>query len=174
VTDYTSIELYCYNEKVLAKFLYVVVGRFPDDAKTLLAHIGPALQDLFLFRVATKKLDLKLTEVPFEKSCSIASSRFAFDFENYVNRSLNKNAKMKEKPLLLSEVRSLRRRLSDEPRLQIHGHDFTKLLSWYIKQRTGRRYQYDQEFFSRSLCGCLEPGQLVEMRLFVELLKRFA
>jgi len=173
-TDYTSIEVYCLEEKVLTKFLNLIVGGFPASASELIDALMPALQELFLIRVADRTLGLRLEVLPAGRCCSIGNARVVLDVEDYVTRLLNKGNQRGQRRRFLERLQELRGDLTSAPRHYIHGHDFISLLVWYIAKTKKSRRFYDPDLLSRSIIACLEYEWISTERLFAEILQRLS
>lgn len=93
LTDYTAVELYCLDEAVLQKFLTLVVDGFKMTAREVLEAMLPVLRELFTVRLANRVLSLGLSELSFEKCCSVKGRTITFDLDEYVTRYLNKSGK---------------------------------------------------------------------------------
>jgi hypothetical protein len=68
-------------------------------------------------------------------------------------------------------IRISKARLTSEPRLQIHGHDYVHVLAWYIRQHKGFKAVTD-DMVERALFASAESSQLMNETLFQSLLKR--
>ncbi|MFZ3210020.1 MAG: hypothetical protein WA188_00755 [Terriglobales bacterium] len=172
LTDYTCMEMYAFNPTVLNKYLKLNHGHFPKPAKTVLAEITPALEQLFLARIVNFMLDLNLEAVAFERSCELRTDGVHLDVRDYVGRYLSKNRKASGIGGFLSEMSKYEKRLTSDPRNQIQGHDFLNLLSWYIAQHKGFS-RLQEEMLQRPLfTAAAESARLRAEPLFEALLSR--
>jgi hypothetical protein len=175
LTDYTSIEMYMYNAQTLGKFLQVAVRNFPKSATEVLNVLTPVLLSLFLARLANESLRWSLHSVRFERYCSATPSGIVFNFSEYIRNYLTSNGRSRDVKRFLEEVEQHRANLSTDMRLQIHGHDFTRLFAWYIGRiRPSLRQAFDQFAVERALLLSLEREQLRSEELFRGLLRRLA
>jgi len=173
-TEYTSIEVYLFDSDILAKFFELVIMTFPYDATTVLAELSDVLQDLFLIRLANQELGFGIEPLPLGKLCSVEGSKILLDLGQYIYRYLNNGGKLHQRKTFESTVARYKARLSENPRMQIHGHDFVNLLLLYISKIKKPQRAVDPNYFARSLFGVLEIRHVEEKPLFAELLRRFA
>jgi hypothetical protein len=171
LTDYCNMEMYVFNDKVLNKYLHLAVPRrFPKSAAQLIVEIQGVLQSLFLVRLANFQLGLKLESVNWESSCELRAT-VEIDLDDYLNRYLNKNGRHAEKVRLLSEIEIWKLRLLLDARYQIQGHDFIKLLSWYIAQHHGFS-RIDEDDLHRGLFSAVDLDLWSSQAMFRALLDR--
>ncbi len=171
-TDYCALELYAFDEGLLAKFVDLVLLGLPFEARDVLNGMTETLQQLFYFRAANRRLRLGLSWLSPERCCSLDGSVVRLDEEDFLRRYLNKSAKLdrlEEFRRACEEVRAAGRDL--ERRRCIHGHDFVELLRWYVEQVKNTRYA--PVLFERSLWACVDVKGLGGERLFATLLERF-
>jgi hypothetical protein len=173
-TDYAAMEIYLLNERVVDKFLNLVITGFPQDAHTIFDNIIPALEEIFLIRLANQILKFGIGLIPIEKCCAIALKGFNFDFDEFIKRYLNKGGKYAEKDIFIRTVNAYRRNGRSDPRLRIHGHDFTYLLNKYINKIKKPKTHQDLDSFVRAFFGTLEISDIDNTNLFKELTKRFS
>ena len=94
----------------------------------------------------------------FGRCCQVKKNTVVFDSEIFIQKYLNKKSKMSEKGLFISKLEELRVKKLKDKRYQIHGHDFTELLCWYIKPylRKEIRASYNSAILAGSLLGCVD------------------
>src|SRR6266853_4141977 len=129
LTDYTSPELYFFNADSLTKLLKLALSSFPKTAQKFMEEIRPVLEDLFVVRMANASLGWGLQEVKFERSCRIVETGIEFDLGGYIARYLQANNQYVRKDEFVGAIRICKARLTGEPRIQIHGHDYVRLLA---------------------------------------------
>jgi len=171
-TDYTCIEMYLFNEKCIEKFFSLCLRIFPSPANYVLNQFSNILQEIFLIRLANKLLELSLTRLTFERCCKLNKGQIFFDCDDYLTRYLNMNNALSRKEEFIRLVDSCRLKLSSDPRCQIHGHDFIKLLVWYLAKHRVDSKLANSKFVERSLFGCIDIKQLTNEKLFQTLLAR--
>lgn len=171
-TDYTSLEMYLFTSETIEKFFRVFLRGFTFSSYLVLRALTDTLQEVFLIRLANRILDWKLTFLSFERCCRAEGAKIKFNREDYIVRYLNKNGVLDKKDEFVMKVETLRRKLLPEPRCQIHGHDFIKLLCWFIKDYINNPYLCRLDVVSRSLSLCVSHEDLAKENLFQQLLKR--
>lgn len=173
LTDYSCIEMYLYNTHTIDKFLQLAVRRFNKTAEEVLRELTPILENLFLARLANETLRLGLSEIQFERYCSLSRSNFNFDFAGYIRNYLISNRRAGELERFTQEIDRLRPLLNTDPRFQINGHDFIRLFACYIgKHRPRLRQTFDTATVERMLFTAIERNQLNEDELFMRLAQR--
>lgn len=175
-TDFTALELYAAYDRILSKFLTVVLGRRRSNATKTLNKILPVLQSLFLIRAVNKQLNLGLESIDYCKLLSIKQDgKLLFDHNEYIKRLLNKNCRFELHDQFLAAMSALADSLPGEPRHTIHGHDLIMTLRWYASHAfRPKSSAYDVDFFQGALLGCLETMHLDSFALFQELKRRFS
>jgi hypothetical protein len=172
LTDYTSMEMYCFNPRTLTKFLRLAIGNFPETGAQVIQAISPGLQDLFTVRMANQRVGWGLEQVSFEKCCDVDQGIVRLNLKEYVRRLLNKNNLMRRMAEFLQTIGECKIELSAEPRFQIHGHDFIELLTWYIKRHNGFGH-VRKDVVEKALYSSLEARSLAQEELFKNILKRY-
>jgi hypothetical protein len=169
-TDYACMEMYFFNEQCLAKLLMLFVRGFPIAAAQVLADISAPLQELFLIRLANHTLGWNLKIIPYEDFFTLSGENTEFDRNLYIRRLLIANGQYPRLDGFLNEIETHRRRLTGDPRNQIHGHDFVAILARYI--RLHRKRHINLELLNSVLPTCTELLWLAEERLFAQLTVR--
>jgi len=170
-TDYTSMEMYCFNKSYLNKFLSLVLSGFSISSVKLLSHLTKPLQRIFLMRLANEELNWNMTWLnDFTKYFSWKRKGIEFDEEGLLNSLLMKNNRIKDISLFRSVIKDFERKLNRDSRHNIRGHDFTHLFFWLVKKAkpTGRGFQ-DIGTFECSVWGCLELSLVENEGLFLKL-----
>jgi hypothetical protein len=169
-TDHACMEMYFYDARSMNKFLKLVVRGFHKTAAEVLLELRGTLQELFLIRVANHLLgwDLRLTQ--FERLCALTADGIAFNRPEYIRRVLLANARARQLEEFVDRIEICRRRLTADPRDQIHGHDFVALLAWYV--RAHGKHRINRETVENSLPACTESDWLSEAEMFKTLLAR--
>ncbi|ACK70290.1 hypothetical protein PCC7424_1858 [Gloeothece citriformis PCC 7424] len=173
-TDYTSMDIYLFNEVIIEKFCRLVL-RIPNlVAKDVLDNLSQVLEELFLIRATNQILKLEMEWLSFDRCCSFKDNLIEFQTEIFIERYLNKNGKIAEKNLFIAKFRELRTSNIIDIRYKIRGKDFLELLCWYIKPYLSKdkRSFSELEVVRGSLLGCLELNFLLQENLFEQLLQR--
>ena len=171
LTDYSSLEMYAFNERNMGKFISLVVRTDAVTPTNLINKLHPVLQSVFLIRAAAISLDLGLSLIPFTKCCECRKGNLNFDVEEFLKRSLTSSGKWGQRDDLVARIASMRTSLGKEIRLYIRGHDLSHLLLQYLSSLQSERL-FNAELIERSLLGCLEYHDLVKEKLFADLLER--
>ena len=89
-----------------------------------------------------------------------------------MHRYLSKSYQLKERQRFAETVDSIKAKFTGDPRMQIDGHHFTALLTWYIGQIGVPAAFQREDTVHRALFGCLEHVRLAKEPLFQALLER--
>jgi hypothetical protein len=173
-TDYTSIDIYLFNEVVLDKFFCLVVRLPKLTAKDILSRVSYILEELFLIRATNQALDLGMQWLEFTRCCNHNSGNIEFQTEDFIERYLNKNSKLAEKQIFKDKITELRTNSNLlDVRCKIRGKDFIEILCFYIKNYlpNSRAKFADPEVIQGSLLGCLNASLLAQENLFQQLLR---
>jgi uncharacterized protein DUF4435 len=170
-TDYTSLELYSFNESTLTKFLSIVARTMPERPVILLGKFCSILHETFFIRLVNIKLELNAEWFEFTRCCEFRKGSLEFDSAEFVKRYLNKNGLHAIREVFDQTLQEFRGTITDEPRDFIRGHDFAVLLAYYLKQITGDQF-YAPEMVEGSLLGCVEYEDLLNEKMFQNLLHR--
>ncbi|HEY6329201.1 MAG TPA: hypothetical protein VI756_07680, partial [Blastocatellia bacterium] len=133
----------------------------------------PILEELFLARLANESLSLGLSSVNFQRYCRVEPPNIHFDHARYLRNYLTSNGKFARLEDFAEEMEKFRPLLDADPRMQINGHDFIEMLSWFLRKRRPRDSQiFRPEIVARYLPLSLEARGLSEGKMFKELLSR--
>lgn len=174
-TDYTSIEMYFFDNKTIERFYKVVSRGFPVSPKLTLKNLSVLLQKLFLFRIACKIENINVQNFSvlekriFKKLIKInKTGAISFDFDEYINRVLSKFNIINLKKSILEKINIYEKKLTNDPRNQIHGHDFTYLLFLFI-DKIKNNISLNEVLTDRTLYLCKELNELKTENLFSKL-----
>ena len=174
-TDYTSMDMYYFESRILRKFLRFCVGDFLLDESELVAVVQPVLEKLFFIRLANFLLDLCLTELSFDRCCLFREKTIAFDVDDYVQRYLHRNRKADRLSEFWQVVAQHERDAAAlDTRMKMHGHDFTELLAWLIKSVKPKTEIRTADAVARVLRACVDPRSLRSYGMFDALYSRCA
>jgi hypothetical protein len=172
VSDYCSLELYAFNERTLSKVFRLVAKGFSKGADIVLTQIRGPLEAAFLVRMANQDLGLGCEMPDVHRFCAYDSKKDEITFRenDYITTMIR--SRMKDGvQQVVQFVKERRPRLKPDPRLQVHGHDFSQLLSWFVRQHAGFKSMHPTTI-PDSLTACIECAWLVNESLFKELLRR--
>lgn len=176
-TDYSSIELYLFNEKVINIFYENILHGFPYDGGKTINALTKALVQMFLIRlILDNKGNYSKEQIPdFTKSIKVLARKgeIKFDHEAYLFKVLNNIGEIHNKEIWLKDISKLEKKLTKDDRLNIRGHDFIQLLFHYIN-KVKNRIRINCETMERSLFQCLDYSLLKEEVLFKYLEEKYS
>ncbi|MFD5476522.1 hypothetical protein [Streptomyces hawaiiensis] len=168
-TDFSCIESYYWNLKILRKYLKLCLHEtLPIDAVRFMSTIESAMREVYLIRLAVASLSLNFAWVDPSSCCGDAKRGGGFDRVKYLEKILNKNAATAHRKDIEKRIADYRDALPEEARHFIHGHDLCKLISWLIKPYVRDRNLVSEEVISRTLACCIERADLMTFPLFVK------
>lgn len=175
-TDYANMEMYLFNADVLGKFLLFTWNGAALDPQETLDALAPALQALFLMRLANDELGLCLDWPKNPHTCcSLEGRAIHLDQSSFAQRWLSAHGEYNRRSEFLDTVQRYRCLCREDPRYQMNGHDYTALLAWYLKQpkhHNGHTVRYDGETMEATLYGCANPEDYLREELFQSILNR--
>lgn len=174
VTDFTATELYLFSVPAIHKLLRLVLARPSVNAQKVLNAITPILVELFIVRVAARRLGIPLGLVGFEGVCTVKSSGVVFDRSEYIARFIRRAGYSSSHLAFVAEVARLHTVAPTERRHVVHGKDFLRVLRWYCKVVLKIGSVPPEVEFAQALRGCMEFVHLMDTSLVAELRLRFA
>ena len=169
-TDYTSLDLYTYDEDLLKKVLWLGFNVPETEIPPLLDSMSPILQDLFIVRAANQRLNWGMTLVPFTRCCKIDGQRVIFDKNDFVDRCLNSSARRHERSIFDELFEELQGVCVSDPKERIHGDDYFELIGWYLGQRWNwQGYRRRERSIMANLMAALDDRNLSDENLFLQL-----
>jgi hypothetical protein len=172
LTDYTSMEMYAFSDEVIHGILTIVSPPTQTTGAQLIESFITPLQFLFSARAANNDLQLGLAWInKVEKFLSIKKGNVEFDDDEFLKRYVvirvpaaileGFNAKLKE----------IMAKPSPEIRSKIRGHDFVKLLAWYLrtKEKCGH---LNEDSVRQMLYVAVRTEDLAKQPMFSSLLLR--
>lgn len=166
-TDYTSMQLYMFNKKIISKFFKLVLGGFSISEDELLRKMTNILQELFGVRLANERLGWGMSWLPFHRYIWLNS--ITLDKDKFLQAYLMKNNKCREKDILLKEIEKIE--YFEDCRQNIRGKDFIELFCYIVKKKKSKKSIDNVNIFEGSLLGCLELVDIEEEQLFKDLAK---
>jgi hypothetical protein len=172
LTDFTSMELYAFTQETVHRVLLVVSPNTGTSGSELLADFVGPLQFLFSARAANCDLKFGLSWIEnIDKFFSVQDDRVQFDEKEFMKRYLVDRlaeAMVAAFQIRLQQIQAL---LSSDVRCRIRGHDFVKLLTWYLRKPENCRH-LNEDSVRQMLYVTLQPDQLAGHPMFSSLLKR--
>ena len=172
LSDYSSLELYAFNDRALSKLFRLVARGFPKRPDDVLLKIQGPLQSAFLIRMANQDLGIG-GEVPdLHRFCAYDAKKdqVAFRENDYIVTMTQKREKGSA-ARVTKFVQEQRVRLIGDARKQIHGYDFCEFLGWFIRQHAGFTAIHPTTI-PKYMTAIIECPWLAGESLFDELLKR--
>jgi len=175
-TDFTSVELYAFNERALNKLLKLVLKGFGKNAAVVLKELAGPLQEIFLLRAANhmEKLGLDFdtpNRAGFYKSFRLTDGMLEFDSGKYLASLLQASHMTAKRQQIVDRVTQLRTKLKGDPRFYIHGHDFEQALALYLRKHKGFGGIHSETIIGAILAS-VDLELLREQKLFQRLADR--
>ncbi|TVT22137.1 hypothetical protein LWP59_08570 [Amycolatopsis acidiphila] len=182
-TDYSSIELYCFEERVLTKFFLVGLrATFEIQFEELSRALLNPLVLIFLCRWALidSRIDTGLVSA-LKKRCSLRGGVVDVDVKGLLRDAVQRDGpgRIHQRVGELSEKVSARfSSLSGDLRQYVRGHDFVELFVYYSSARWPELFRNDRAGFRKAeitaiaLLLTLEKADLLRHEMFVRLLDR--
>ncbi|MFF7186254.1 DUF4435 domain-containing protein [Streptomyces sp. NPDC008222] len=170
VTDFSCLESYYWNLKVLRKYLRISLhDTIPLSAEDFMTKVESAMREVYLIRLSATALSLQLSWIDPASCCGDAKKSGSFDREEYLRRLLNKNSATAHRKEIEKGVEVFRETLPEDARHFVHGHDLCKLISWLIRPYIRDRNLSAEEVVSRTLACCVEQADLIAYPLFTRI-----
>ena len=83
-TEFTSMEMYLFNERCIGKTLNFMIAGFPLSAGDLLDQLADVLQELFLIRLANEKLHWGMVNINIKNYTGWKRRHISFDRSRYI------------------------------------------------------------------------------------------
>lgn len=164
-TDYSAMELYGFNQVTLEKILLGYPSKQPTDYQLFLDMLSSILVEIFFIRFAKKKIEAGLSNIDFSKDLSLKSKIINFNRDNYLKKYVSsKKDKIQEFNSVIEEVKKAP---PDDIRKIIHGHDFIKLLQYYL----GIKHKDAKEVFQKSFYSSFDFSLLQKEEMFQNLIE---
>ena len=134
-TDYTSLDLYSYNETSLTKMMGVGLNIHGQNSELILSRLSRVLKKLFIFRAANLVLSWSMRWIRFTRYCTLHGDEIHFDSGRFVNNYLSTNGRARHRDEFESACNGLTNAVPIDDRQCIRGGDFVELLGWYLHER---------------------------------------
>jgi hypothetical protein len=175
-TDYTSMEMYLFNESLIDKFLTLALRGFRFSASALMHQLSGIVERLFLVRLTNERLGWRMTwpcSTRFGgRYLSWSPDGVHFDEECFITNYLMSNARrgdMGEFKAVMDELAGI---FDPDPRHNMRGHDFTLVFFLVVRKFKSHRAEFkDVATFEGALSGCLELAFVESEPLFVKLVQ---
>ncbi|MBM7079313.1 hypothetical protein [Micromonospora humida] len=185
LTDYADLNMYCFNEKVIQKFLLVCLRASSDlSAHSILSSIAPLVRAIFILRWLLRQEVESLTLVKrLERRVTVAGKSLILDLEKLVRDSIDScpdpAARTIDKDRVCAQHVHLSEALAaSDPRKSMNGHDFVYFLCLFLQKFHPEVFGEDRKNFKDvstaelALLGCIDIESLAREGLFRQLLQR--
>lgn len=172
-TDYTSLDLYTYNEWAISK-LTVITNMGEQDIRPMLDNITPILNELFIARAASNHLKLGARFPEFLNYCTLQDGLVAFNGDDCFSNWLNSNG-LASRRFEFDQIRATLRSVDiSDPRMCIRGGDYFVLLGWLLRHRFGwAGYRSGRRAIQEPLSTAIDSDRLSQEILFARLERVF-
>src|SRR5208283_113445 len=134
LTDYAAMELYVFSQDVVHTVLIIVAPKTRSSGGDVISDLSGPLQFLFSARATNVNLQMGLAWIEaIDKFFSVHNGRIQFDESEFLRRYLVDRVHKSLTDDFLSKLGEIRAQLTSDVRCRIHGHDFIKLLTWYLR-----------------------------------------
>lgn len=89
ITDYTSIEMYCFDAGRVQKALHLFGCKTGRSGGEVMATITPLLKKMFFIRVVNQLLAYELHWISVDRCCRLVGDTIDFDLVEFQNRYFN-------------------------------------------------------------------------------------
>lgn len=138
-TKYTSLDLYFFSEELLKRLLLISGKAKIADWASFFNSLVSMLKDLYALRLADNQLKLYLKWSPWAKCLEKKETIIKFDVADYSKRVLLANGHGKDIAAFSKAFLEWQKKLTEDPRLCIRGHDFIEAISWVIGKFGGKK-----------------------------------
>jgi len=166
-TDYTSMEMYCFNEKTVNKFISLILQALPVSAKEILENLTEILTQIFAIRLTNEMLGwgMEWLDVNSGKYLRKNGTKVIFNKAVFIDSYLLKNSKMGYKEDFLNKLEQVNGMVEGDSRDNIKGGDFPYLLRHVVRRIKTMVFAGDITI-QRVLFACLEKSDLENEGLF--------
>ena len=172
-TDYACMEMYSFTEPVLGRFFRLFVRRTEFTPSRFIAAVRMVLIEAFLMRAANQEKGYALKWLEVEEQCKVTLDKAEFDVADFVQKYLNKSAKLKHRDEFNFQLELFRASIAgQDERHCINGHDFVGMLAKYILKSVSNKNLADTDVVERQLVAHLDFKALASEPMFLELLNR--
>jgi len=169
-TDYTSLEMYLFDERCIKKVHEFTLCNFSVSTSALMRNMQEVLQTIYVMRLSNEKLSWSMRFVDIKGYTNWDGTTIGFKAEAFLKSSLMSNGKIKSIVQFKEMTQRLSKKLHSDPRNNMRGHDFTYLFFLTAKREGGRKWGIKTlDFFESVLCGFAELGALENEKLFKKL-----
>jgi len=173
-TDYASMELYAFCNEAVHDLLIMVAPNTTGSGANLISELTGPLQYLFAARATNFELQLQLEWIDsIEKFFVLDGGRIQFDGAEFMRRYMKIRLPEDKVGQFEARLTLIRSKSYPDVRQTIRGHDFIRLLAWYLRKKEKRTYLTDDSV-RQMLYLRLSTEDLSKESMFSSLLTRIA
>ncbi len=134
LTDYASMELYAFSREAVHAVLLIVAPETSSTGTSILGDLSGPLQFLFSARAVNFSLQMGLAWIDgIYKFFHVQGGRIDFDQNEFLKRYLLDRVSSSLADKFQAELARVQSLLSSDIRCRIHGHDFIRIVTWYLR-----------------------------------------
>jgi hypothetical protein len=174
LTDYASMELYAFSREAIHAVLLLVAPTTTSTGASLIRDLSGPLQFLFSVRAVNFNLQFRLAWIDgIDKFFSQENGQIEFDEEEFMKRYLIDRLPAEQVAKFMARLAEIQSLLSSDVRCRMRGHDFIRVLTWYVRMVEKCKY-LNEECVRQMLFVTLRLDELASLPMFSSLLKRFS
>lgn len=166
-TDFTTMEMYLFNEPLLEKTMALATPAQLPPANALLKNLTPILTELYVIERARRKVCTKIGLPKLRKCCNVKEKTLFFDKVELFRRMPACNATEIDK-----EGKQLTIKFQPDNRHQMNGHDYTDLLAFYFEKATNSVWLESPEGIGRIMTAIAAEDLFLAEKLFNTVIAR--
>lgn len=137
-TRFASLEMHFLETNYIQYLTTVIMRAKISDFDSVFKSFCDVLVRLYCLRLAAKELAMNLELIDPARCLTIKENELVFDFDDYVQRCANKSCLFPELSVMKSKADEWTQIVGGTDFRQcVHGHDFTKLLSYLACAHSG-------------------------------------
>jgi hypothetical protein len=164
-TDFSSMEMYLFDDLCLEKALTLGLGIDAKLGRLIVADVRLILIRLFLIRASNVYLGWGMTWYEPWKCLEAVKGTITFREDEHIQRYLNKNARARDMQVFKSKLDELSQVEFDDYRRSIRGHDAFEVLAWALCAATSKDL-CEGRALTAIACTSITVGQLDAFPLF--------
>lgn len=172
-TDGCCMEAYMWDERCFMRFLAIFCNKPEWDPAKILAGLRNTLESMYALRLSGKELELKLDWIDRNVCLSCQRWTVRLNRSDFAARLLQKIGKADRLTEFLQVAKERLRSFGPDPRQQIHGHDFVRVLSYFLRKKGVRKVSLEPRTLARVMALTPTREELEEHVLFLSI-KKFA
>lgn len=176
-TDFSSIELYFFNQNSFNIFFKDILHGFPFNSEHIIAQLKPVLNDIFNVKLALLNVfgcDFETNDYDFKKLIIIdkTNGTISFDPKDYIYRFLNTKKLMSFKNSVEEHFFKLTESSTPTLDLKVRGHDFIYLFYTYI-DKIKNHIKINLDTIERVVFICIDLNCIAETNLFQTIRQKY-